>query len=117
MAFLPKPAPIGDAWSDMIGFVFQRRPHQYVFAALSVAIPILTFFAFMSEFNRTKEYQDPPIIYMKQWSAERTIAEIKKQQAKDLPAELAAKKAEAEAIEKRRASFQRLRAQFKSVGG
>ncbi len=117
MAFLPRPAPLGDAWSDMIGYVFQRRPHQYVFAALSIGISALTFYAFVDEFTREREYRDPPVIYMQQWSAERTLAEIKAQQAKDLPAELAAKKARAEAIEKRKAAFRRLQADFKSVGG
>ncbi len=117
MALVPRPAPFGDAWSDMIGFVFQRRPHQYVFAALSVAIPALTFYAFVDEFTREKEYQAPPVIYMKQWSADRTVAEIKAQQMRDLPGELAAKKAEADALEKNRAVFRRLQKQFKSIGG
>jgi hypothetical protein len=117
MALLPKPAPIGDAWSDMIGFVLQRRPHQYVFAALSVAIPILVFLGFIDQFSYEKPYEAPTPIYVQQWTQERTRAEMMAQQAKDLPAELARKKALADAIEKRKAMFRRMQAQLKSVGG
>lgn len=117
MAFLPKPAPIGEAWSDMVAFVFQRRPHQYVFAALAVGIPILTFYAFVNQFSYEKEYQLPPVIYVKQWPAERTRAEMVAQQKRDLPGELARKKALADAIAKRKAMFKKMETQFKSVGG
>jgi len=117
MAFLPKPAPVGEAWSDMVAFVTERRPHQYVFAALAVAIPVLTFYAFVNQFSYEKEYTLPPVTYVKQWSAERTRAEMMAQQKKDLPAELARKKALADAIAKRKAMFKKMEAQFKSVGG
>jgi hypothetical protein len=117
MALLPKPAPLGDAWSDMVGFVFQRRPHQYVFAALSVAIPILVYWGFVDQFSYEKEYIPPTPIYVQQWSTERTRADMQAQQAKDLPGELARKKAQADAIEKRKAMFRKLQAQLKAVGG
>jgi hypothetical protein len=117
MAMLPKPAPIGDAWSDMVSFVFQRRPHQYVFAALSVSIPILVIIAFFGQFDYEKEYVPPTPIYVEQWTEERTRAEMMAQQAKDLPAELARKKAEADAIERRKAMFRKMQAQLKAFGG
>ncbi len=117
MAFLPKPAPIGEAWSDMVRFVFQRRPHQYVFAALAVAIPVLTFYAFVNQFSYEKEYKLPPVTYVEQWPTDRTRAEMIARQQKDLPGELARKKAAAEAVARRKAMFKKLQTQFKSIGG
>lgn len=117
MAFLPKPAPLGDAWSDMIAFVFERRPHQYVFAALSLAATALMLWAFTAQFSPEPEYVPPTVVYVEQWSAARTRAETEAQQKKDLPAELARKKAEADAIEARKAMFRKLQAQLKSFGG
>lgn len=117
MALLPKPAPIGEAWSDMVVFVSQRRPHQYVFAALAVCIPILVLIAFFGQFDYEKEYVPPTPIYVQQWTQERTRAEMMAQQAKDLPGELARKKAREEAIEKRKAMFRKMQAQLKSFGG
>ncbi len=114
---LPKPAPIGEAWSDMVTFVTQRRPHQYVFAALSVTIPILVFIGFLGQFDYEKEYIPPEPIYVEQWTDKRTRAEMMAQQAKDLPGELARKKAREDAIEKRKAMFRKMEAQLKAFGG
>lgn len=116
MAMLPKPAPIGEAWSDMVGFLRERRPHQYVFAALAVTIPIVVVSAFFAQFDYQKEYIPPTPIYVQQWSTERTRAEMMAQQAKDLPGELARKKAREEAIEKRKAMFRKMQAQMKAFG-
>lgn len=117
MAMLPKPAPLGEAWADVRDFVLQRRPHQWVFAALAVTIPILVIAAFMKQFTLVKPYVPPTVIFADQWTAGRTVEEIRAKQAKDLPAELARKKAEADAIERRKAMFRKLEKQYKSIVG
>lgn len=116
MSIIPRPASPRVAWQDAVSFLRQRRRHQIVFAALAIAVPILVIFAFMDEFNRTAEYHPPEVIYFKQWTAERTRAEIMAQQAKDLPAELAEKKRIEEFQAERRAQFKRARDALRKVG-
>jgi hypothetical protein len=55
-------------------------------------------------------------MYVQQWSAERTRAEIAAQQARDLPGELAKKKQIEEFQAERRAQFKRAREALRSVG-
>jgi hypothetical protein len=97
-------------------FLRQRRRHQIVFAALAIAIPIAVLLAFVDEFNRTPEWHPPEVMYVQQWSAERTRAEIAAQQARDLPGELAKKKQIEEFQAERRAQFKRAREALRSVG-
>jgi hypothetical protein len=116
MSIIPRPSSPRVAWRDAVSFLRQRRPHQIVFAALAIGIPILVILAFMNEFNRRPEWHPPEVMYVEQWSAERTRAEIAAQQARDLPGELAKKK-EIEAFQaERRAQFKRAREALRSVG-
>ncbi|AYJ86456.1 hypothetical protein D3Y57_11370 [Sphingomonas paeninsulae] len=116
MSFIPRPTSPRVAWRDAVSFMRQRRPHQIVFAALAIGIPILVILAFINEFNRPPEWHPPEIMYVQQWSAERTRAEIAAQQARDLPAELAKKKQIEEFQAERRAQFKRARDALRSVG-
>lgn len=79
---LPRPASPVAAWSDFRNFLRQRSRHQLIAAGLAVAMPvvILTGFYFdaKSQLKRGEE-----IIYVKNWPATRTDAEIKAQQKID----------------------------------
>lgn len=87
-----------------------------MFAALAVALPIGVMLAFINEFNRKPEWQPPEVMYVQQWSVERSRAEIAAQQARDLPAELAEKR-RVEALEaQRREQFRRARDELKKLG-
>ncbi len=116
MAFLPRPVSPVSAIADMVTFIRERRQHQYVFAALSVAIPILVFYAFLSEFNRVEQWKPPVITYIDQWGPQRSRAEIQAQQARDLPGELARKKAQADAEAAHKADLIRLKSRLRAVG-
>jgi hypothetical protein len=108
MAILPKPAsPVG-AIRDLIEVVRAPRKHKIVFAALSFALPALILFGMLRQAHVDEVWVPPTIVYVKQWPADRSLAEVRAQQAKDLPAELAAKK-EAEAkAEATRQAYRRL---------
>lgn len=116
MSIIPRPSSPRVAWRDAVTFMRQRRPHQIVFLALAIAIPILVFLAFINEFNRTPEWHPPEVMYVQQWSADRTRAEIAAQQARDLPAELAKKKQLEQWQAERRAQFKRARDALRKVG-
>jgi len=116
MAFFPRPASPAAAWRDMTNFLRQRRRHQIVFATLAVAIPIIVMFAFLDEFTRVEIWKPPPITYVKQWSADRTRAEIAAQQARDLPAEQARRKRLEQLEAERRAQFKRLKDRLSVIG-
>jgi hypothetical protein len=116
MSFIPRPASPRAAWRDAISFMRERRRHQIVFVALAIGIPVLVILAFINEFNRQPEWHPPEVMYVQQWSAERTRAEIAAQQARDLPAELAKKKQIEEFQAERKAQFKRARDALRKVG-
>lgn len=65
------------AWRDLRGFLATRQRHQYVFAALSVAICVLLVAGF---YHDSKFPYQERIIYVQNWPANRTDAEIIAQQ-------------------------------------
>jgi hypothetical protein len=108
MAILPRPSSPLDAWRDFRDFVRAPRKHKIVFAALACAFPVMLFWAMIRDADVRQEWIPPTIVYVKQWPASRTAAEARAQQARDLPAELAAKKAREDAAEAKRQSYRRL---------
>lgn len=91
MALPPLSRPSA-AFSDLRAFLATREKHQWVFAALAVLITayIITIFLIQS---KTREYKPPEVIWVQNYAANRTDAQIKAQQAIDQ------KKREAEAAE------------------
>ncbi len=83
-----------------------------VFAALSFALPAFIFWAMAREAKIDEEWTPPTIVYVEQWPASRTAAEVRAQQAKDFPAELAAKKARDDAAEAKRQAYRRVADEF-----
>ena len=98
MTFLRSIAPLG-AFQDLKLFLGQRRKHEVVFLALSLAITYLIIF-YMIKDSKIERDNRPVIIYVQQWPANRTDAQIIAQQKIDgveqTKREEAAKKREAD---------------------
>jgi hypothetical protein len=105
---LPKRVPLKAAWRDFRDFIVAPRPHKIVFVTAAFAAPVGLFAAMMQQARVDADYIPPKIVYVKQWEANRTIAQIKAQQAKDLPAELARKKAREAEAERQRQAYRKI---------
>jgi hypothetical protein len=108
MAIFPRPSSPRAAWRDFRDAITAPRKHKMVFAALSLAFPALIFIGMAKQAKVDEDWVPPTIIYVKQWPASRTLAEVRAQQAKDLPAELAAKKDREAQAEAQRQAYRRL---------
>jgi hypothetical protein len=108
MAILPRPSSPVSAIRDFIDFVRAPRKHKVLFFFLSLLGPIGLFAALLQEAETDAVYVPPKIVYFKQWRADRTVEEVRAQQAKDLPAELARKKERDEAAERTRQAYRRI---------
>jgi hypothetical protein len=104
----PKRAPMGEAWRDFRDFIVAPRPHKIVFVTAALAAPVGLFLAFVQQARVDADYIPPKIVYVQQWTADRTIAQIKAQQAKDLPGEIARKKAQEAKAERQRQVYRKL---------
>jgi hypothetical protein len=106
MSFLGRFSPIR-AYKDLRLFLSQRRPHELGFLAAAIVITGFFVYAFMRNDYVPPAYT-PNIIYVEQWPADRTDAQIRAQQVIDEAAKqkrLAEVKAEQE---RRRADFKRV---------
>ena len=112
MAMFPRPTSPRAAWRDFREAITAPRKHKIVFAALALAGPVLLFMAMNEQAKVDEEWVPPTIVYVKQWPSSRTEAEARAQLARDLPAELAAKKASENAAEANRQSYRRVADQF-----
>ena len=108
MAILPRPSSPITAWRDFREFARAPRKHKIVFAALACVFPAFLLWAMIHDAKVDEEWVPPTIVYVKQWPANRTAAQVRAQQAKDLPAERAARKALDDAAEARRQAYRRL---------
>lgn len=114
MNFFRRISPI-KAFADLYGFLRQRRRHEIVFLVLSFSLTWGMFTAFMIDTRIVRPYKRD-IVYVQQWRADRTDAEIIAQQKLDLPKERAALEAQAKADEQRRLAFKHMDDQLKAVG-
>ncbi len=106
MGFFGRFSPVR-AYRDLRFFLSQRQPYELGFLALSLAVTGFLIFAFAHDSYAEPAYK-PNIIYVQQWSADRSDAEIVAQQKIDEPIrqrELAERR---KAEEERRAGFRRL---------
>jgi hypothetical protein len=116
-SFAPYSAPMGFfnrfnpflAFADLRGFLAQRQRHELVFAALAVGVTGGILVEFVLDTRSLKApYEPPEIIYVKQWPANRSLAQVRAQQKIDA-AQAKIDKAKNDAIlEKRRAVFKRI---------
>lgn len=106
MTFLKYFSPIR-AIRDLRRYLATRKPYELWFMIAALAVTLVILWMFVKDSHVPTPYKRE-IIYVKQWPITRSDAEIKAQQAKDLPAELK-RKAEIEArIRKRQEEYKRL---------
>jgi hypothetical protein len=105
---LPRPASPRALWADLRAFTSERRPHQWVAAALAIAIPAAIIIIFALD-GRTNIMPGPQLIYVESWPANRSDAEIKAQQKIDQAARDKFRK-------ERQAEFQRIDNTLESYG-
>nr|WP_286207769.1 hypothetical protein [Hephaestia sp. MAHUQ-44] len=103
------------AYRDLRLFLGQRHPHQVLFGLLAIVVTGLILGGFYHDSHFEKPYKRN-IIYVEQWRADRSDAEILAQQKIDM--KIKAKQiAEFEAArEKRRAQFERIDNQLTAWG-
>lgn len=103
------------ATRDLRVFLSRRKPYEVVFMGLAVAVTWTIIFAFAVDTHVESE-KEPVIIYAQSWPLNRSDEEIKAQQAKDLPQELA-RKAEIERLQKeRQQQFQKIENKLEAWG-
>lgn len=114
MNFFSRMSPF-TAIRDLRVFLSHRQKHELAFLALSVVITTLLIAGFVKDSHIEKVYKRD-IIYVQNWRADRTDEEVRAQQAKDLPGELARKEAFAKKQAERRAQFKRVDDKLESWG-
>ena len=104
---LPRPASPRALWADLRAFASERRPHQWIAAALAVTIPLAIIFVFDLD-GRTNIAPGPQLIYVESWPANRTDEQIKAEQKIDQAARDKAKKERQEQFQKLDEKLERL---------
>jgi hypothetical protein len=102
------------AFADLRAFFAQMREqeHRWWFLCLAVLMPVLLIWGFFIDSTIEIEYRPPEITWFETWEKGRTPAQVRAQQAKDLPAERAAKAAEIAESEARKAEFRKVADMF-----
>ncbi|HJO65141.1 hypothetical protein [Sphingomonas sanguinis] len=106
MSFFGRFSPVR-AYRDLRFFLSQRQPYELVFLIIAMGITGFFIYAFARDDYVRPPYQ-PNIIYVEQWPANRTDAEIRAQQKIDYV------KKKQELAEEQAAKDQR-KAEFKKV--
>ena len=104
MPVFPRPVGPRAAWRDFRAFLRQRGREQWIGAALAILVTIIIIIEFLVD-SQINTAPPPRIIYVQEYKADRTDAEIIAQQKFDQAAKLAAQK------EKQR-QFQKLEKQL-----
>jgi hypothetical protein len=104
MGWFPKPVGPRAALKDLAAFMRQRSREQVIGAALAFLVTTIIVIEFLVD-SKIGTAPPPQIVYVQQWSADRTDAEIIADQKKDQA------KKEAAQREKQR-QFQRLEKQL-----
>jgi len=114
MSFLRAISPVR-AYRDLRRFLASRKPYELAFLALSIIVTWTVIFAIANNSEVQKEYR-PNIVYVEQWSANRTDAEIIAQQKIDGPKEKAAKEEIERQNAETQAAYKRLDDKLKKYG-
>jgi hypothetical protein len=108
MAFFPPFVGPRAAFADLRAFMRQRSREQAIGAALAVLVTIIIVIIFFVD-SKINTAPPPQIVYVEQWSADRSDAEIIAQQKIDQ-----AKREEAQ--RKKREQFQKLDRKLDDLG-
>ncbi len=104
MAIFPRPVSPRAAWADFRAFLRHREREHWIGAILAVLVTIIIVIEFLVD-SQINTAPPPRVIYVEQWSANRTDAEIQADQKKY--------QAEKEAAQKeRQRQFQKLEKQL-----
>jgi len=103
------------AYQDLRLFLSQRRKHEVVFLALSLAITYLIIFYMIHDSKIVRDNR-PVIIYVQQWPANRTDAEIIAQQKIDGVEQTKREEAARKRDEENRAAWKRIDDRLKKYG-
>ena len=115
MKRLERIQPTG-AWHD-VRYFFGRlgQPHQLGFLLLSITITAVTLWVVYKDSYFEKEYKRE-IVYVQQWKADRTDAEIIAQQKIDAPEKARREAEEQRILEENRQKFKRIDDNLKKWG-
>ena len=105
---LPRPAGPVVLWNDIRAFMRDRPRHQWVAGLLSVTIPMAILVGFYVE-SYMRAQPSPQVIYINNWPADRSDAEIRAKQQADMARERAIQA-------ERQRQFQRLEKQAERLG-
>lgn len=83
MAILPRPVSPKRAWADLRDYLAEGRRHKFLFLALAIAATWAIVWAFLLD-SKTNTMPGRQIIYVQDWTADRSDADIIAQQKKDL---------------------------------
>ena len=104
MAVFPPPVSPRAAWADFRAFLRHREREHWIGAILSVLVTIIIIIEFLVD-SKINTAPPPRVIYVEQWRADRTDAEIQADQKK-FQAEREA------ALKERQRQFQKLEKQL-----
>lgn len=114
MRYLSRFSPVA-AIRDLRLFLSQRRPYELWFGILAIVLTGLILVGFVKDSKVEKPYE-PNIMYVEQWRADRTDAEIVAKQKVDQVG-IDKRRAEIEKQKKaRQAEFKRLDDRLESMG-
>lgn len=82
MSWFPRPVGPRAALADLAAFLRQRSREQVIAAALAVLVTMIIVIEFLVD-SKINTAPPPQIIYVEQWNANRTDAEIVAQQKID----------------------------------
>ena len=104
MPWFPRPVGPRAAFADLRAFMRQRSREQQIGAALAILVTIIIVILFLVD-SKINTAPPPQIVYVEQWSVNRTDAEIAAEQKKD--------QAEREAaLKERQEQFKKLEKRF-----
>ena len=104
MSFFPRPVSPRAAWADLRTFIRHREREHWIGAALAVLVTMIIIIEFLVD-SKINTAPPPSLIYVEQWPADRTDAQIQADQKKHQAAREAAQK-------ERQRQFQKLEKQL-----
>ncbi len=105
MSFFSRMSP-WRAYKDLRAFLATRERYELRFLALAMAVTGCLVYAFVHDSHVEPEYKRE-IVYVEQWSADRTDAQIRAQQAIDAPIKAKRMAQMQAARDKQQAAFKR----------